>query len=170
MNADSAHKSHWKIAEFIFGIPLLVSIAFQWIIPFALSEGILRQFIIPVGVFLVITGVGFIVLARREFARYVQPTDPGFPTTKVIQTGVFAISRNPLYLGSVLVTMGIALTLSTLWALIALFLSIIFCYCILIVPEEKYLVAKFGKEYTDYMASVHRWFGRKRSNIDKSSM
>jgi protein-S-isoprenylcysteine O-methyltransferase Ste14 len=80
------------------------------------------------------------------------------------------ISRNPLYFGSVLVITGIALMLNMLWALGALLLSIILCHRILIVPEEKYLIARFGKEYKDYMVSVHRWFGRKRSKIRKSSV
>lgn len=170
MNADSAHNSIWRIAEVIFGIPFLASIAFQGLIPFGLSEGILRQILVPVGIILVAIGVGFIVSARREFARCTQPVDPGLPTTKVIQTGIFAISRNPLYFGSVLVITGIALILNILWALIALLLSIILCHRILIVPEEKYLIVKFGKEYKDYMVSVHRWFGRKRSEIRKSSV
>jgi protein-S-isoprenylcysteine O-methyltransferase Ste14 len=174
MNADSArnsaHNSVWRIAEVIFGIPFLASIAFQGLIPFGLPEGIPRQILIPVGIILVTIGVGSIVSARREFARYTQPTDPGLPTTRIIQTGVFATSRNPLYFGSVLVITGIALMLNMLWALVALLLSIILCHRILIVPEEKYLIAKFGKEYKDYMVSVHRWFGRKRSKIRKSSV
>jgi len=114
MTVDSAHKSRWEIAEVVFGIPFLISIAIQWVVPFSLPQGILRQTLIPVGIALIITGIGFIVLARREFAHYAQPTDPGHPTSKVVKTGVFAISRNPLYLGSVLVILGIALTLNIL--------------------------------------------------------
>ena len=74
---------------------------------------------------------------------------------------MFAISRNPLYLGSVLVLMGIALALNVLWALVMLLLSIILCHYILIIPEEQYLAEKFGDEYKEYAASVHRWLGRK---------
>ena len=100
-------------------------------------------------------------IGRGEFAHFRQPTDPGHPTTKVIKTGVFAISRNPLYLGGVLVLLGIALALNMLWALVMLLLSMILCYYILIIPEERYLSAKFGDEYKEYVASVHRWLGRK---------
>jgi protein-S-isoprenylcysteine O-methyltransferase Ste14 len=96
-------------------------------------------------------------------AHFRQPTDPGQPTSKVVNTGVFALSRNPLYLGSVLVFLGLALTLNMLWALAALLLSIILCLYVLIIPEERYLAAKFGKEYKAYMASVRRWLGRKGS-------
>jgi len=163
MSIDSAQKSRWKIAEVVFGIPFLVSIAIQLVVPFSLPQGILRQALIPVGIALIITGIGFIVLARREFAHYGQPTDPGHPTSKVVKTGVFAISRNPLYLGSVSVFLGIAFTLNILWTLVTLSLSIVLCHQILIIPEEQYLTAKFGKEYEGYTASVNRWLGRRRT-------
>ena len=98
MNIDSAHKSNWEIAEVVFGIPFLISIVLHWIVPFSLLQGIPPQLLIPIGIILIVIGVGLIVSARREFTRYRQPTDPGRPTSKIVQTGVFAISRNPLYL------------------------------------------------------------------------
>lgn len=116
----------------------------------------------PVGIALIIIGLGFIVLARREFAHFRQPTDPGHPTSRVVMTGAFAISRNPLYLGSAILIFGIALALNLLWAFVALLLSIVICHYVLIIPEEKYLAAKFGDEYKEYSATVRRWFGRKR--------
>jgi protein-S-isoprenylcysteine O-methyltransferase Ste14 len=161
MNIDTAHKSNWEIAEVVFGVPFLVGIAIQFIVPFSFPPGILRKALIPVGIILIITGIGLVVLARREFARFSQPTDPGHPTSKVVKTGVFAISRNPLYLGGALVFFGLALALNMLWTLILLLLSIILCHYILIIPEEQYLAAKFGDEYKEYTASVHRWLGRK---------
>ena len=161
MDVDSAHKSSWEIAEVVVGVPFLIGIAIQFIVPFSLPQGILRQVLIPVGIALILIGLGFIVLARREFAYFSQPTDPGHPTSKVIKTGVFAISRNPLYLGGVLVFWGMALALNLLWTLVMLLLSIILCHYVLIIPEEQYLAAKFGDEYKEYTASVHRWLGRK---------
>jgi protein-S-isoprenylcysteine O-methyltransferase Ste14 len=161
LNADSAHKSRWEIGEVVFGIPFLMSIAIHFFVPFSLPQGILSQVLIPVGIVLIIIGIGLVVLARREFADFRQPTDPGHPTSTVVKTGVFAISRNPLYLGSALVFLGIALALNMLWALVMLLLSIVLCHYILIIPEEQYLTAKFGDEYKEYMTSVHRWLGRK---------
>lgn len=161
MNIDSAHKSSWEIAEVVFGVPFLMSIALHFVVPFSLHQGILRQALIPTGIAFITIGIGFIVLARREFAQYAQPTDPGHPTSKVVKTGVFAISRNPLYLGGVLVFLGIALTLNMLWALVALLASIVLCLYVLIIPEERYLAAKFGEEYEEYAATVHRWLGRR---------
>jgi protein-S-isoprenylcysteine O-methyltransferase Ste14 len=161
MNVDSAHKSNWEIAEVVFGVPFLVSIALHFIVPFSLPQGILRQVLIPAGIVLIIIGIGLIVLARRELAHFRQPTDPGHPTSKVVKTGVFSVSRNPLYLASIIVFLGIALTLNILWALVTLLASIVLCHYILIIPEEKYLAARFGREYEEYASAVHRWLGRK---------
>ncbi|MBK8985485.1 MAG: isoprenylcysteine carboxylmethyltransferase family protein [Chloroflexi bacterium] len=158
---DTAHKSGWEIAEVVFGIPFLISIALHFVVPFSLPPGILRQVLIPVGIVLIVTGIGFVVSARREFARFRQPTDPGQPTSKIVKTGVFSISRNPLYLGVAVLLFGIALTWNILWALVALLVSMIACQYVLISPEEKYLAAKFGEAYEEYLATVRRWIGRR---------
>ena len=161
MSTDAAHKSSWKIGEVVFGVPFLMSIILHFVVPFSLPQGILRQATVPTGIALITIGIGLIVLARRELARYAQPTDPGHPTSEVVKTGVFSISRNPLYLGSVIIVLGIALTLNILWAFVTLLISIVLCLYILIIPEEQYLSAKFGEEYKAYVASVHQWLGRR---------
>ncbi len=161
MKADSAHHSNWEIAEVVFGVPFLISIVAQFIAPFSVPQGMLQQVLMLAGIAFIVIGIGLIILARREFTRYGQPTDPGQPTSKVVKTGVFAVSRNPLYLGGVLVFGGIALALNLLWSLVALLVSIIICQRVLIMPEEKYLTAKFGGEYRAYITTVHRWLGRK---------
>jgi len=160
---DAAHKSGWQIAEVVLGIPFLIAVAVHFAAPFPLAHGILRLVLIPAGFALVAIGIGVIVSARREFGRYRQPTDPGQPTRILIRTGVFSISRNPLYLGGALVFLGIALILNMVWALLALLVSLALCHVILIVPEERYLAAKFGEAYAEYCATVHRWLGRKPS-------
>jgi len=162
MKADSAHKSNWEIAEVVFGVPFLISIGLHFLVPFSFHQGIFRQILLPVGIVFIIFSTGFIVSARREFARYSQPTDPDHPTSKLINTGVFAISRNPLYLASVILFLDVALVLNMLWAVVMLLLSIIICHYVLIIPEEKYLTAKLGEEYRDYTATVYRWLGRRK--------
>ena len=67
--------------------------------------------------------------------------------------------------GSAVITklVGTGLTLNWMWVLVFLLPSLIACHYVLIVPEEKYLVAKFGKEYHMYATRVHRWIGRSQS-------
>ena len=165
MPNDVAHKSWWQIFEVVFGIPFLVAIALQLAVPIPLPRGFLTPAFIPAGVILIVLGVSLAVLARREFARYGQPTDPGLPTSKIISTGVFSISRNPLYLGGVFILAGISLAFNFPWVLILLIPSILACHYILVAPEEEYLTARFGEQYRLYTVRVHRWIGRKQGSL-----
>lgn len=159
---DVAHKSWWQIFEVVFGIPFLAAIALQLSVPLSLPRGLLKPVIILGGAALIILGAVLVVLARREFAQHSQPTDPGQPTSKLVTTGVFSVSRNPLYLGGVCILAGIALAFNLPWVLVLLLPALIACHYVLIAPEEKYLAARFGEEYRRYAASVHRWIGRAR--------
>jgi protein-S-isoprenylcysteine O-methyltransferase Ste14 len=161
MSMDVAHKSWWQIFEVVFGIPFLVALALQRIVPIPFPRGFITPIRITGGAILIIAGVSLIVLARREFARYGQPTDPGLPTSKIISSGVFSISRNPLYLGGVIFLAGISFTFNLPWVLILIIPSIVACHYILIAPEESYLAIKFGEPYWMYSATVNRWIGRK---------
>ncbi len=162
MSTDVAHNSWWQTSEVVFGIPFLAAIALQLIVPLSLPGGFLTPAIIPGGVALSIVGAALIVLARREFAQRGQPTDPGHPTSNIVTTGVFSISRNPIYLGAVCFLIGIALAVNLPWVLVLLLPALVACHYVLIAPEERYLAVKFGEEYRSYAASVHRWIGRAR--------
>ncbi len=164
MSTDVAHKRGWQIFEVVFGIPFLAAIALQLALPLSLPRGVLTPALIPGGAALIIVGVVLVVLARREFAQHGQPTDPGHPTSQVVTTGVFAVSRNPLYLGGVCVLVGIALAVNLPWVFVLLLPALVACHYVLIAPEERYLAAKFGEDYARYAASVHRWLGRARDS------
>ncbi len=162
MPNEGAHKSYWETADVVFGVPFLLAIVLQWVVPLALPQGVLRPAFIFTGAALILVGLAFIVLARRELARSGQPADPGLPTSKLVTTGVFSLSRNPLYLGVVCVVLGVTLAVNLPWLLVLLLPSLVACHYVLIAPEEQYLVAKFGEAYRVYAATVRRWIGRAR--------
>ncbi len=162
MSTNAAHERWWQISEVVFGVPLLIAIVLQLTVPLSLPRGFLTPAFILVGAALIVLGVALIVLTRREFARHGQWTDPGHPTSKIITTGVFSFSRNPLYLGAVCFLAGIALAINLPGVLVLLLLALVACHYVLIAPEERYLTAKFGEEYARYTATVHRWIGRAR--------
>jgi protein-S-isoprenylcysteine O-methyltransferase Ste14 len=162
MSIESAHKRRWQIFEVIVGVPFLAGIGLRVVVPVSLPNWVSAPVIMLAGAALVITGLTFIVLARRELARHGQPTDPGLPTSRLVTTGVFSVSRNPIYFGGVCLLAGIALVFSLTWSLLLLVPATAACHYLLIAPEERYLVARFDMEYTKYTASVRRWLGRKR--------
>lgn len=161
MNNDTAHKRRWETGEFYIGLPYLAGIALHVLFPILIAQGTISIILKIIGILCLFTGLALLVRTRRQFNAHQQPTDPGHPTSKIITTGPFALSRNPLYLGGILIFFGLALAANFLWPLLALILSVILCHTFLILPEEKYLTDKFGDEYIQYTNSVRRWIGRK---------
>ncbi len=84
-------------------------------------------------------------------------------TARVIQETVFRFLRHPIYLGAILVYLGLLMfSLSLLAALV--WIVIIYFYHFLAIYEEKLLLKKFGEEYAAYMQTVPRWMPRLRRN------
>ena len=75
----------------------------------------------------------------------------------MIDRGPFAWSRNPLYLGLLVFSAGVALVAGSLWALVALPLEWALLQWGAVLPEERYLSPKFGATYVDYTERVRRW-------------
>lgn len=161
MTENSAHNRGWQIGEVVFGIPFLMGIRLNIILPAALYPAAYQPAGIVFGAALIIAGFSLISAARRELARFHQPTDPGQPTTGLVSTGVYGYSRNPLYLAAVLLFAGLAFALNNLWALGATVIGVIVCHFVLIAPEERYLEEKFGDEFANYRMRVNRWLGRR---------
>jgi protein-S-isoprenylcysteine O-methyltransferase Ste14 len=165
MSTHSAHKHWWQTFEAVFGIPFLAAIVLQVFLPLSFPRGFLTPVFIFTGTVFITVGAILVVLARQALAQRGQPTDPGFPTNELVTTGVFSISRNPLYLGGICFLAGIALAVNLPWVLALLAPAIVACHIILVAPEERYLAARFGEKYRAYSASVHRWWGRARRSM-----
>jgi protein-S-isoprenylcysteine O-methyltransferase Ste14 len=157
----AAHNRWWQIGEVVLGGPLLLAVALQLVAPLRLPEGGYGFLLDVAGGALLIAGVVVVVLARRELARHGQPTDPGRPTRRLVTSGVFSISRNPLYLGAVAFLAGLSLMIGLGWMLVLLIPAMLACHYVLIAPEERYLTGVFGAEFEAYTARVGRWLGRR---------
>ena len=82
---------------------------------------------------------------------------PGGSTRVVLDRGPFRFSRNPLYVGLILLDVALALLWPSAWALTFVPVGIALLYWGAIAPEERYLGIKFGAEYEDYRRRVRRW-------------
>ncbi len=74
----------------------------------------------------------------------------------LVTSGIYRITRNPMYLSLVLLYLGVVCLTGMAWALILLPLAILYTQ-ITILREERYLERAFGRSYTDYKARVRRW-------------
>jgi protein-S-isoprenylcysteine O-methyltransferase Ste14 len=74
-----------------------------------------------------------------------------------VSSGIFSISRNPIYVALCFANIGIGLILNSWWVLVSFIPAAILVYLITIKSEESYLERKFGDEYLAYKSRVRRW-------------
>lgn len=84
--------------------------------------------------------------------------------TVLVTAGVFAWTRNPMYLGLFLLLLGWAVELGTLSAFAGPLLFVPLIQYVQIRAEERALHLQFGSDYDRYCQRVNRWWGRNRSN------
>lgn len=96
-------------------------------------------------------------LAMREMAKAGTNIDVRKPATAIVTGGVYAATRNPMYLSMVLMLAAGAFLLNNLWILISVPIFIAVIQKGVILREERYLEKKFGAEYADYKNRVRRW-------------
>jgi protein-S-isoprenylcysteine O-methyltransferase Ste14 len=110
-----------------------------------------------VGALLIVVAGVLLVFAVLEFKRAGTPPEPHKPTTAIVTSGPYRVTRNPIYLSFTLVQLGIALWTGSGWILVLLLpVSVIMNYGV-IAREERYLERKFGDEYFNYRRRVRRW-------------
>jgi protein-S-isoprenylcysteine O-methyltransferase Ste14 len=108
---------------------------------------------------LFIAGIGVAiagVLAFNHAQTTVDPTDPN-KASAIVDSGIYAYTRNPMYLGMGLVLCGYAVDLSAISSYLSLILFLLYMTRYQIVPEERVLTEKFGQPYQDYLQRVRRW-------------
>ena len=109
------------------------------------------------GVALAASGFGMIAMGTRRFAAAGTNIPPTLPTTALVVDGIYGRTRNPLYLGTTLIYLGLSVAAGSLWA-IGLVVPLLWVINVGVVKrEERYLERKFGDAYRDYKARVRRW-------------
>ena len=96
------------------------------------------------------------ILSFRRARTTVHPMQPA-KTTSLVVAGVYRFTRNPMYLGLLLVLAGWGLYLSNALAFALLPAFVAYINRFQIAPEERALAAKFGPDYDAYKARVRRW-------------
>jgi protein-S-isoprenylcysteine O-methyltransferase Ste14 len=96
------------------------------------------------------------VLAFRKARTTVSPIRPDTAST-IVSTGIFGVTRNPMYLGMTLILIGWAVALSAPWLFIGPVAFALYITRFQITPEERVLSAKFGPAYETYRKQVRRW-------------
>jgi len=111
------------------------------------------------GIAAAILGFGIVAAAMLQFRQAQTTTNPLHPerATHLVATGLFRVSRNPMYVGLVFVLSGCAIGLGSLAPWLGLPVFVTAVTRLQIVPEERVLTAIFGAQYAAYCSRVGRW-------------
>ncbi len=117
--------------------------------------------------------VGAVVLALGELTRFwgvayagaLTRVTGGVGAPSLVVAGPFGYVRNPLYVGNILMYVGIGIMASALnpWLVIAAAVYFVFQYSMIVSLEEEFLGKEFGSVYKEYRSHVPRFFPRLRA-------
>ena len=109
------------------------------------------------GLAVALAGLALIFLSLGLFRRFRTRPEPWQPSSALITSGLYRISRNPMYLGMAATSAGIALYFESLAAAALLVLVIALIDRFVIKREESYLSRRFGADFEAYRRQVRRW-------------
>ena len=109
------------------------------------------------GVAAAVLGLVLVGGAIGLFRRTGQDPKPWESTPEIISTGVYRITRNPMYLGLALLQIAIGVGLANWWIIILVPVVLTVVHATAVRHEEVYLQRKFGDDFIRYKASVRRW-------------
>ena len=118
--------------------------------------------IIPVpwnilGIIPLACGIAINIIADRNFHQANTTVKPFEESTALITSGVFQISRHPMYFGFVLILIGVAILLGSVTPYFVILIFAILMDRVFIQAEERLLEEKFGQVWLEYKARVRRW-------------
>jgi len=134
---------------------LIISYLLSFIYHVALLPRLLS---LVLGVVLFICGFALSASGASAFRVNNTSLNTTIPVTKIVSSGPFRMSRNPMYLGLAIIYLGIAFLINDLLVLLFLVPVLVIMNWDIIPREEQYLEAKFGEEYLAYKHNVRRWF------------
>jgi protein-S-isoprenylcysteine O-methyltransferase Ste14 len=133
----------------LMGIVARAGPGFRWSLP---ARGLLATGLALVGLLVGAMGVA----AFRRARTTVNPMTPG-ASSSLVRSGIYRLTRNPMYLGIALTLLGWGVFLSNALALCLPAGFVLYMNRFQIGPEERALAARFGDEFAAYSSRVRRW-------------
>jgi protein-S-isoprenylcysteine O-methyltransferase Ste14 len=133
-------------------LTLVMTLVLEWFhsIPVAIPRA--------AGGVLFIGGISLVLLCAMIFRKNETALPPWQPTTKIVRSGPYQFTRNPIYTGFFLIVLGTSFMLGSLWGVFTCIPLFFFLDRYVIPLEEKYLEGKFGDTYREFKSKVGRWF------------
>jgi protein-S-isoprenylcysteine O-methyltransferase Ste14 len=138
----------------LFMAALATGFVLELVHPTSFVHGLVR---LALGAALLAAGIWLMSMAIRQQRRAGTNIETHRPTETIVTAGPYRYSRNPIYIGLVLIHLGIAVLGDSLWVLGLLAPLLAVMHFGVILREEAYLERKFGDVYRTYRARVRRW-------------
>ena len=135
-------------------ISILIMLAFHFLLP------VLKIIPTPwnvLGIVPLACGIALNLAADKAFREVGTTVKPFEESTALLMSGVFRISRNPMYLGYELILIGIAIMLRSLAPYVVIPVFVVLMNWVFIRVEEQMLEEKFGLAWSEYGRKVRRW-------------
>lgn len=141
----------------IYAVALVLGALIGWLMPLPWVGGIPNEVLFAVGILTIICAIGIDIAAMTTMHRAKTTILPHRKADHLVTKGVFAFSRNPIYVANTMLVIGAALVSGIAWYLPLAFIAAYLTRKLAIEREEKHLEARFGKYYRDYKKHVNRW-------------
>ena len=114
-------------------------------------------FIKLIGILGLIGSLGIFFSGFNIFKTYDENPVPTSSTNKIIKTGIFAYTRNPIYLSFIIFLLSMFFVFENVMYFLSAVAMAVWLHNYVIKEEEKFLIEKFPDEFDRYMATVKRW-------------
>ena len=158
--SDSAHDFIGRVFKVLFVaivavvvIYAFVPAAYQYLMPLHWFE---RTWIKLTGIVLLLVSLVWTILAQAQMGNSWRIGIDTEHSTELVRSGVFKISRNPIFVGMMMTLFGLFLVIPNVGTLVTLLVGIILIG-IQVRLEEEYLTRSHGEKYSEYRRNVRRW-------------
>ena len=138
-----------------WALAVIAGLALDWLHPLRLMPWSMTLIVLGVAVFAL--AVALLISAVITIRRAGTHVETHLPTTRIVHSGPYRFSRNPIYLAMMIGLVGLSIAFNSLWVLVMLVpFSLVIRYGV-VAREEAYLERKFGDIYRLYRSRVRRW-------------
>jgi protein-S-isoprenylcysteine O-methyltransferase Ste14 len=140
----------------IYAVIFLAALFIQKKIP--IDDHIFKNRMAPmIGILFFLVAAYYSVRSMKQFIQTKNNIIPNKPAESLQTTGIYHSTRNPMYFSLMMVYLGLSCLIGNWWNIILLPLLLLIIQEFIIKKEEKYLLRKFGQQYSDYCHQVRRW-------------
>lgn len=154
--SDDAPKILFFPPYLFFGAVVLAA-ALEWLVPLGVLPHRFSPLPIVIGALLLAVAAWLELSANRRFSKAETNVNPRRPALRVVRGGAYRFTRNPMYLGMLLIVLGLSLVFSLDWGIAILPLLWAALHWGVVLREEAYLTEKFGDDYKALLKATRRW-------------